>query len=724
MAKGIDPPIVIFRDFTAGETKTLRLEGEKAAKRAERLLDELRSSVGKLDQIETLSRLAFQFISPLHRFGTADFDPSIHSHELELLQALALSHPRAGHFDQREMNDMIDALLTLVRAHSQADMQKSLGQLSDDAQTNQTEAILHRIRATTHTVRGPRHAYQTRFYLRDLADELDHRFLEILGVSVTDIVDVLDVFAIRAGEKLARLQDRSRPWMACQNGRRLEHFLGANPGHAEHPLVRDLSADMSDERIMATLLAVFEEELRLIFRLDLSDDHPRAEKLRENLARLALGFGDVTADMLPHLQLGNPVRKRPIVDAGDGEFYLFCTQTAFSHFVELVDDLAAASPALKKNCETFKARWLEDKLDTLLRGAFPAGKVMSNAKWTDADGRNGETDAILVIDKTVGLFEAKSGRITAPARRGASERLKREIDALLVEPSRQSARLAALIQTSDQPVALTLQKGSGEIDGAATREIVRVNILFDTLGPLTAGTKRLVDAGFIDASEPMAPSMSIFELETMFDALPDQISRLHYLRRRGEIEQAMLFEADEMDLIAFYLENSFCLKPLEKDEGGFGIYGWSDRLAALYDHEGRRTGRVLTLKQTRFWRDMLTAIEARGDPGWTRFGYRLSNVAYRDQWAVQRTFEGMLKRARRIRPGQAVNSGVHDSGGQDRTVIGLCVGKDVSAFGMEQHSHTAAMEIMDRAQADEAIVLYWDLIDRPAGLRFVASYHR
>jgi hypothetical protein len=121
---------------------------------------------------------------------------------------------------------------------------------------------------------------------------------------------------------------------------------------------------------------------------------------------------------------------------------------------------------------------------------------------------------------------------------------------------------------------------------------------------------------------------------------------------------------------------------------------------------------------------MLAAIEGRGDPGWTRFGYRLSNVAYRDQWAVQRTFDGMMKRARRIRRGQAVNSGVHDAGGSNRTVVGLCVGKDVSAFGMEQHSQTAAVQIMDRAGADEAIVLYWDVSDRPAGLRFVATYLR
>src|SRR3546814_10715747 len=98
---------------------------------------------------------------------------------------------------------------------------------------------------------------------------------------------------------------------------------------------------------------------------------------------------------------------------------------------------------------------------------------------------------------------------------------------------------------------------------AAILESGLFNILFDTLGPLTAGFRTLVDAGFIAADAPMAPSMSIFELETLFELLPDQISRLHYLRRRAELETVTEFEADAMDLVAFYLETSFCIRSEE-----------------------------------------------------------------------------------------------------------------------------------------------------------------
>lgn len=111
------------------------------------------------------------------------------------------------------------------------------------------------------------------------------------------------------------------------------------------------------------------------------------------------------------------------------------------------------------------------------------------------------------------------------------------------------------------------------------REIVRVNVLFETLTPLTAGTKRLVEANFVGPDEPMAPSMSIFELETLFDLLPDQVSRLHCLQRREAIERELLIEADEMDLIALYLESSFCIPDIASGDRGFSIYGWSGSVA-------------------------------------------------------------------------------------------------------------------------------------------------
>ncbi|MGE4305897.1 MAG: hypothetical protein AB7E24_17935 [Novosphingobium sp.] len=718
------PGIAIFGDFDVNDIDETRARAAEAAKVAAETLDAMRAIMARVDQLELLSRLSFLMIAGIHAFGTPEFDPAIRPHELELLQALALSQPRSPLIDPAALPDLIERLLQLAKTHTNAVHQMSLTALREDTQHNRVEAILDRMRTTTYTVRGPRHAFQTRAYLRDFAAEMDDRFMASRGFAVSDLIGLIEDIMFRAGGGFEALRARSARWMGSHDPSScLDFFLTDNPHLRDHPLLARIdSRQPTLAQVKGVLMALFEEQLRPLFKIGQPESDSRLSRLRNHLAALSLRFGDVSEEALSHLKLGNPVRSRPFLVTDDGDLYLFCTQTCLANLVELIDDLAAPDAGLKEACEAFKARWLECRLEKLVRNAFPSGTVFANAAWSDIDGKPGETDCVLVIDNTVALFEAKSGRITPPAKRGAKDRLKREITALLVEPSRQSARLAKLLRSTSEPVALTLVEGTRELQHSDIREIIRFNILFDTLGPLTAGTKRLVEAGFIAEGEPMAPSMSIFELETLIDVLPDQISRLHYLRRRMELERDAVFEADEMDLIAFYLECSFCIPHIEREKNGFGIYGWSDRVARLYDENGREGTVPIKLKRTPFWQRLLETLEAHGKPGWTRFGYHLSNVAYHDQWTVHKRRDQAAKRARRVKPGQAVQSGVYASGERNGTVIGLCVGKSVSPIGIVHHTHATAIEVSRQAASTECLVIYWDLADPAGEPSYIATF--
>ena len=338
------------------------------------------------------------------------------------------------------------------------------------------------------------------------------------------------------------------------------------------------------------------------------------------------------------------------------------------------------------------------------------------------NAKEGETDCVLLIDKTVGLFEAKSGKVTPPARRGAHDRLRREVGTLLVEPSKQSSRFEMLLRSSIKPVTFSTAAGKVEIAGMDIREVFRINILFDTIGPLSTNTRRLIKAGLIGADAPMAPSMSIFELETLLDILPDQISRIHYLRRRCDLEQNSMIEADEMDLIAMYLENCFHLGDLEFSNDGFSIYGWSDRIAKIYDHEGRKPNTPVKLKRTPMWIRLLAAIEENFESGWTRFGYRLCETPYANQWSVQKMKDNSYKKARKVKIGQATFTGAYIEG--ENMPLAICVGNHVSELGIYSHSETAAKSIMDLARADQALVLYWDIAAPGLAYRFIGTFRR
>jgi hypothetical protein len=726
MAKKFTPTIAMFGSFSADELAKVQSEGQAAAEEETATFRQIQHISRQFNQTELLARLAFVAIAEQSKFGSPDFKPSIFPFELELFQAVALASELRSDWDQRSIAQGVENTLALLRRNSEAFKKKSGAKLTGDRQTDRLMAVLDRIRVTMHSVRGPRHAFQTRAYLRGLAAGLDDKFKAELGFTLTTVINLLEATAFRIDKNLQGLRDISHRWMAAtQPDKCLELFLEDNPDCADHLLIAEVSTRVvAISEMKGTLFAIFEEKLKAIFQLCREDaDEPSAsDALWNALENIALGFGDVKADLLEHLHLSNPVVTRPLVSDGTGNYYLFCAQSTFANLVEIIDVLAAAKPKLKAALESFKADWLEKKLNELVGAAFPAGKAHPNAKWVDLDQKPGETDCILLIDKTVGLFEAKSARVTPPARRGAHDRLRRDIKALLVDPSQQSYRFESLLRSSPEPVTFSTKQGEHEIAGADVREVFRINILFDTIGPLSTNTRRLVEAGLIDVAEPMAPCMSIFELETLLDVLPDQIARIHYLRRRCDLERNSMIEADEMDLIAFYLDGCFHMGDLEFSEDGFSIYGWSDRIARMYDHEGRRKNVDVTLKRTPMWTRLLNAIEDNRETGWTRFGYRLCETRYADQWSVQKMKEKSFRKARKVKVGQATFTGGFTEGG--KMPLAICVGNRVSEFGIYSHSQTAALSMMDMAKADQALALYWDISEPDLPYKFVATFLR
>ena len=189
-----------------------------------------------------------------------------------------------------------------------------------------------------------------------------------------------------------------------------------------------------------------------------------------------------------------------------------------------------------------------------------------------------------------------------------------------------------------------------------------------------------------------------------------------------EIERGVMVEADEMDLIAFYLESSFCMPHLEAEPNGFSIYGWSDRFARTYDENGLRAHDAPRLRRSPFWEGLIATVERRALPGWTRIGCRLSGLAVRDQWRILKVRNEAARKARRLKEGQSVITGVHDLSESVRTALAISVGKSVSRYGIEVHAQEAATRIAAMAGVTDPLVLCWDVNDAPADVRFAATF--
>jgi len=243
------------------------------------------------------------------------------------------------------------------------------------------------------------------------------------------------------------------------------------------------------------------------------------------------------------------------------------------------------------------------------------------------------------------------------------------------------------------------------IDADAVRDVIRVNILVDAIGPLSAHWPQLKAAGLIPAAADIAPTMTVFELETIFEVLQLQIERCHYLSRRSEFEEEFRYTADELDLLAYYIETQFNVEPQGPDTS-IWLYGRSMQIAPAYSE--RRTAGTLSfpIKRAALWARLLGALEDKKPTGWTRFGHRLLNTTL----AGQRIFEQRVNAGRKAvakAPDHFFTSAVTFGQGEQRHTIAFAVGAPDGPEQFQANVQYASNSAFEQGGSTDLLLLYW-----------------
>jgi hypothetical protein len=131
------------------------------------------------------------------------------------------------------------------------------------------------------------------------------------------------------------------------------------------------------------------------------------------------------------------------------------------------------------------------------------------------------------------------------------------------------------------------------------------------------------------------------------DLLDSQAQRIHYLARRVEIAQTAHYLADELDLLAFYLETGFNIGDWEKT-GYLNIGLKSKELDPYY--VGLSDGvavRKPRLRMTDWWRGIVNRVEAARTDCWTEVAFALLSVAYGDQIKLDQQVRKLIDRIKK-----------------------------------------------------------------------------
>ena len=474
----------------------------------------------------------------------------------------------------------------------------------------------------------------------------------------------------------------------------------------------------------AKLMLISHSDLRLsdIFTLTLDDfvnAYPvtiEAESVRAILTLWSLTFGDLAEQTSEHFFMNNPIWERPLIDLGEDRFFWPIPSIFLSFCTELMVQVIEPFPDLIARHETWRGKYLENEVERLFGSAMPAAKIYRGNQWQDVTtGKLFENDLAVLVDTHLIIVEAKSGRMPASARRGAESSLENGIDELVVKASRQANRFAEYLQKNPGIHRFSTRAGRiNEIDTSEVREVIRLNITLEPIGMLQTRLPEFQAAGYIPLDVDPVPSLLLTDLQTVFYILETTCEKLHYLRRRAQLEKKADYFADELDLLALYLDTGFNLGDTEAN----ATLMLSTLSKTLDPHLMREWTQEDTPKPqhnlTQWWKDIIEYIEERKPPRWTEIGYMLLNVAYKDQVGFERRFAQVQKTVRKHwqMPGHKNNTILlYGPEWRREALVGVAY-KEIDSRERNRLMSNTGGYAMEEAPASQALIIGID-VDRP-----------
>lgn len=376
-----------------------------------------------------------------------------------------------------------------------------------------------------------------------------------------------------------------------------------------------------------------------------------SNKLPENeissiLNKLSYSLGELSEINKDFIFLDNPIHLKPFIRI-DGEKYFSIIPHMFSHIaLDILESFISQNPKIKKQYLFVKGKYLEDKVEQLMRKSFPQAQIYKGSLWSRKDdSKLFENDLIVLIEEFAIIIECKSGTVSPPAKRGAPERLFKTMKELVVEPSEQAIRFQNFLEENPKLHKLKTKSGTvNNIDSSKIRFYIPLGVTLSNLGSIGCNLKKLISAKIISHKlSELAPSISYTDLEIIFEILTSQAEKIHYLSRRREFEAHVNFQGDEMDLFGFYLDNGFNIGETEFDENFLINLTLKSKELDPYFIGKHRNVKVEkpALQKTKYWSDLLSKIESNSQ-NWLVSSFILLNQPKEDQIEYEKKLKELV----------------------------------------------------------------------------------
>ena len=621
-------------------------------------LSEVESILRSVDPLLTISMLAtYGLMGSVEDNGHVSagyMGEEFNQSHVELAQALYLRVPFAECSREFPKPDTIQHLFELLSEVAKAYSMRRFVRLQEEQsdENKATMVIQEELRLHTQTVRNWGFLSRVAGITKRLCAPIDDVFLTKIGIPATTLIDLF-THLIRRYERLVneRIKKLAPAFRETTVGGMLDAYYTAYPhleGTSAEMVAFAMERGITLDQMKSMLLSHSDLSLDGIYTLDVgvlaSETGIDAPSIASALDHLSLGFGDLAERNPEHFFLTNQVWTKPVIRLAGGKYFCAMPQTFFSFVFPILAELLEGDDSAAKKYEKRRAEFLESDIRELFGKAFPGCEIGTGYKWRDGADEY-ENDLMVRVDSHLILVEVKSHAVSWSALRGAPRRARRHVKEMLLDPSIQSLRLATYVEQSlaDKSKRESLPPNF-PVSLDQVRTVLRLSVTLEDFATLQTTLHHAKKANWIPSDHPIAPCILLADLEIVFDVLESTPHKIHYIKRRADLEAHFDYKGDELDLLGFYLQSGFNVGEAEYSGHHFAMVGMSKQIDRYYTalEEGIITNKPVP-KMTPWWKDICAKIEARDIHQWSDVANVLLGVSFEDQEAIAKKFKQIVK---------------------------------------------------------------------------------
>ncbi|MBI5018454.1 MAG: hypothetical protein HZB55_23580 [Deltaproteobacteria bacterium] len=615
------------------------------------LLSEIRTILREVDPLSLLAQISYYGLT-----GSIDEKGKVTSwaaksgfnqSHVELLQALSLQVPVTEFGNVPASTDVVERCLQTLPELGESFSSKRMIDLEKDLPEEQgaIRLLQEHLRLHTQTVRNWGYFDKVAGIAEAVCARINDAFLRHLGISATQTVAIFHALLEMTEENVNDHMDKlSNVW---HEDTAIVSKYCKQFGYSEEIEAGLLAAivgkDLTKDQLRFLLICHSDTIARAHYTFTAQDVATRlalpVEPVKQILDKMSLNFGSLSDKLPEYLFLDNPIWIQPVIRIDADKYFCCLPQGLFSFIFPVLNHLISEIPSLKTAYHLGRSEFLEAEIERLFAKAFPLSEIKPSYKWKEG-ALEFETDLILRVDSYLFIVEAKSHSVAWPALRGSADRARRHIQHTILEPSEQSWRLASRVQEvleKPERLAELLPNFPVALDDVHT--VVRLSVTLEDFAVVQTNQGLLKETGWIPKNHRLAPCILLADLELVFDMLDSMGERIHYLKRRAELSDNLLFVADEIDLLGFYLDTGFNIGLTEFGGEELILTGCSKKVD---DYCIARSEGIVTekprLRITERWRAVLDAIEQKRFKRWADTAYILLNMAFDEQKKTEKMF--------------------------------------------------------------------------------------